>query len=41
MLGSGISNRKVESDYGEKIMRMMGYSGGGLGLAGEGRLEPV
>jgi len=31
----------VESEYGERIMKMMGYSGGGLGATGEGRLEPV
>jgi G-patch domain len=39
--GSGISKRKVESEYGERIMKMMGYTGGGLGLTGEGRLEPI
>jgi hypothetical protein len=41
LTGSGISQRKVESEYGERIMKMMGYGGGGLGATGDGRLEPV
>ena len=42
MRSSGISKRKVKSEYGEKIMRMMGWKGDeGLGKDGEGRVDPV
>lgn len=42
MRSSGISKRKVESEYGLKIMKMMGYTGeGGLGKNKEGITEPV
>jgi len=42
MRSSGISKRKVKSDYGERIMKMMGWTGEtGLGKDGEGRVDPV
>ena len=42
MRSSGISKRKVQSEYGEKIMKMMGWTGEeGLGKDGEGRVDPV